>query len=67
MTEFQKFYAGEKVCCTCRHYIQHYGRGKRKYYILSFGHCIFPRVKSRAPEQTCGHWAAIKEEPASPS
>ena len=67
MTEYQKVYTGEKVCCTCRHYVQHYGQGKRTYYILACGHCIFPRIKTRAPEQTCEHWASIKEEPVSQS
>lgn len=46
MTEYQKVYAGEKVCFTCRYYIQHYGRDKKKYYILACGHCIFPRIKT---------------------
>lgn len=65
MTKYQKVYAGEKVCCTCGHYIQHYGRKKKRYYILFCGHCFFPRVKTRRPDHTCEHWKAIGKEPVS--
>ena len=65
MTKYQEVYAGERVCCTCAHYHQHYGRGKKSYYILFCGHCTFPRAKSRAPDQTCIHWKTIEEEPVS--
>ena len=61
MTRYQELYAGKKVCCNCVHYFQHYGKRKRGYHVLNCGHCCYPRLKTRRPDQTCENWRAEKE------
>ena len=53
----------EQVCCNCKHYIQHYITvcfGHANEYMevrpVNFGHCTFPRVKSRKPGDSCGYF-----------
>lgn len=67
MTYYQELYAGKQVCCNCTHYYQHYRKGKKRYSIVAWGHCGYPRIKARRPDQTCGNWTPEpqKEEPVS--
>ena len=52
-----------KRCGNCVHFRQHYiKRGKDYYFPLEYGHCTFPRNKSRETGDTCSHWSAIEEE-----
>lgn len=59
----------EKECCgTCVHYRQHYILSDRcKPQPLRYGHCVFPRLKDRKPDETCPHWTSSdkKEDPLS--
>ena len=62
MDAFSEIYEGKKVCCTCAHYTQHYRKDLWGYSAVHCGHCSFPRVKTRKPNQTCGHWKPIEDE-----
>ena len=61
MDAFSEIYEGQKVCCTCAHYAQHYRKSNRGYSPVDCGHCSFPRVKNRKPDQTCEYWKPIGE------
>ena len=37
-----------------------------RYVDLSYGHCVFPRLKARSADQRCPNWAAC-EEPRTPA
>lgn len=44
-----------KACSNCKHFIQHYVRG---LYMNDFepayaGHCTYPRIKDRKPNNSC--------------
>lgn len=53
----------EKVCRACRHFRQHYVRFGRSYREAHCGHCVYPRVKSRAPDtKACGAFEEKKTE-----
>lgn len=67
MTLYQKEYAGQKVCCTCVHFCQHYSYGEspKRYRLVFAGHCIYPRIKFRRPDQSCERWRGREKEPAS--
>lgn len=41
----------EKATCgNCVYFVRHYIRNGRKFQPLSFGHCTYPRIKSRTDE-----------------
>ena len=65
MPDYQKIYTGKQVCCNCVYYRQHYGKRGDGYQPIYCGHCVYPRLKTRQPDQTCGNWKAEKEEPVS--
>ena len=47
----------DELCGTCVHYHQHYTLGYAgKFWPLWFGHCGVPRIRHRAPNDTCPHW-----------
>lgn len=56
----------EKVCATCRYYIQHYkidriyAQGMRtlgEFSPVNCGHCVKPRIKFRKPDgKACNYW-----------
>lgn len=47
----------EEVCANCKHFVQHYTYSRWKGYgACNAGHCIYPRMKSRKPGQTCEHF-----------
>ncbi len=57
-----KVYEGQKVCYTCRHYHQHYGFDRGKYFEVDWGHCAKPRIKARRQDQTCDKWTPREEK-----
>lgn len=52
-----------KCCKNCVHFIMHYVRFRDKYMSIDFGHCVFPRVKSRdAMAKACVHYEPLQDE-----
>lgn len=45
------------VCRNCRHFRQHYIQLGRRYVTTNCGHCVYPRLKSRRPDDSCARWA----------
>lgn len=35
------------TCETCRHFRQHYVKVHEGYAVTGYGHCVYPRLKSR--------------------
>ncbi len=62
-----EIYEGKQVCCTCKHFHQHYSFDLGHYHLVWCGHCTECRMKFRKPDQTCGEWAPKEEEPVSQS
>ncbi len=57
----------ESVCANCAHFHQHYipSSENPEYAVaIQFGHCVYPRVKSRIVTDTCVHFAPKKESDA---
>lgn len=53
----------EKTCETCRHYIQHYRKEKKRYYRIVNSHCVFPRLKNRCFfDKACQHYAPAEQD-----
>lgn len=54
-------------CGNCKHFRRHYIRCEGDhYYPISYGHCVFPRIKKRREEERCPHWSPA-EGSAEPS
>lgn len=52
---------GEEVCSNCKHYYQHYVKTEdREFYACNCGHCIYPRTKTRKPNQHCDNFEMKK-------
>lgn len=53
----------KRVCCDCKHFIQHYILyGYSNIMTCGCGHCIYPRLKHKKPNQkACEHFAERKE------
>lgn len=45
-----------EICMNCKHFYRHYILTKRRYMPAHYGHCVFPRVKSKKTYDTCGHF-----------
>jgi len=57
-------YEGQKVCCTCKHFRQHYLLFRGEYYPAWCGHCTLVRAKHRNPGQKgCENWTPGQEQP----
>lgn len=58
----KRYVVVEKECCgTCVHCRQHYVLTKNGWpHPIWYGHCTEPRVKCRAPDEVCGHWASTE-------
>lgn len=41
------------LCGNCRHFYQHFNE---KGQTVECGHCVYPRVKTRMPYDTCEHF-----------
>lgn len=52
----------EKLCKHCRHFRQHYIRFGWRYEPVNCGHCVYPRRKTRRPDDTCARWTAREGE-----
>ena len=65
--EFEEVYEGQQVCCTCKHYFQHYRHSGEKYLLVGWGHCTCPRIKARKPDGKCERWEGKKEDPVGES
>lgn len=54
-------YLNENICTNCAHYYQHYTRMQDIHYWetihgftpVNCGHCVYPRIKLRRPDDTC--------------
>lgn len=58
----QKPVVDAAVCGCCVHYNQHYVLGQHgSLHSLWFGHCTYPGMKIRTPEESCPHWASLRE------
>ena len=69
-SNYPELYQGKQVCCTCTHFVQHYrsDEARAAFVEMGCGHCGFPRLKRRSPEQTCDNWRpAERQEPVSES
>ena len=69
MFDYQKLYAGEQVCATCVHYVQHYRRDiqeeKEVYLSVACGHCLKRRPKRYPPEApACELWQPDMANPS---
>jgi hypothetical protein len=62
---FFGIYDWEKVCCNCRHFVKHYHYDSysKKFQPLCCGHCYYPRVKHREPNQSCANFESVKGIP----
>ena len=58
----------EQACCkTCKHFRQHYVQYGRRYDWANCGHCVYPRLKTRAPDTpACGHYRPRGEKKETP-
>lgn len=46
----------DEVCANCVHYMQHYVRFSEGSHIADpcmCGHCMYPNLKHRKPDDTC--------------
>lgn len=46
----------KKYCESCAHFVQHYRWENERAYPVGCGHCTYPRVKHRRPEDGCDKW-----------
>lgn len=44
------------LCKNCKHFYQHYIFYRGFYRWTNAGHCAYPRVKSKEPNDTCKHF-----------
>ena len=46
-----------EICRKCKHFRQHYVYYDRGYHWAYAGHCVYPRLKVRKPdEKACEHF-----------
>jgi len=49
----------ESTCQTCKHFRQHYIKFGKSYRAISYGHCVYPRLKKRESlTPACEHYEA---------
>ncbi len=49
-----------KNCKNCAYFRLHYVKGPKKYSPLSYGHCVYPRLKRRyADTSACEYYQKI--------
>lgn len=60
----QRYTIVERACCgSCIHYRQHYVlRENGQPFPVWYGHCRFPRLKRRTPDETCPHWESAERD-----
>ena len=55
------------TCKTCEHFYQHYSVDDQSYTVTNCGHCVFPRLKHRKPDQKCcEHYTPCQAPPSLP-
>ena len=53
------------VCGSCAHFRQHYIILSETYYTpLTYGHCVYPRLKKRSAESICPKWTPGAKNPS---
>lgn len=53
----------KETCSTCAYFVQHYRKGKRRYFSVAWGHCTEPRIKPRSTENpACAHYRPAGEK-----
>lgn len=58
---------GVPMCCNCVHFKIHYVRSGRGYRQLNEGHCVEPRLKSRAAWDLCQHFTPTAASSPAPT
>ena len=48
------------VCGSCQHFRQHYIKQGKYYVPISYGHCVYPRLKKRTVGESCPMWKGRK-------
>ena len=57
----------EPTCKTCIHYHQHYIVDDQRCVAIKCGHCVYPRLKHREPQNpACAHYEAQTTPPPLP-
>ena len=49
-------YQEEAVCGSCAHFRRPYIKTGNHYHPITYGHCVYPRLKKRTLSETCPHW-----------
>lgn len=53
----------EKTCKSCKHFRQHFIKLGRRYQEISYGHCVYPRLKKReADTPACNNFSERKKD-----
>ena len=53
------------LCNTCAHYHQHYVLDKRRIFRVNYGHCTFPKVKTKPPQsKKCKNYVPAEPDEA---
>jgi len=53
-----------QTCKTCTHYRQHYLYDGERCHTVNCGHCVYPRLKARAPgTKACAHYEPREQPP----
>ena len=53
----------KKVCRSCIHYRQHYILDSQRCSRVCCGHCVYPRIKHRSPEnRACDYFKQCSSE-----
>lgn len=49
-----------KTCENCKHFFQHYIKFQGRYTTVYCGHCVYPGLKNRKPDnKACEHYKKI--------
>lgn len=49
-----------EACANCKYFIQHFMHDGWCFRPVYMGHCIYPRLKNKRPDDACGNFAAKK-------
>jgi hypothetical protein len=53
----------DKICETCIYFRQHYIKFGLEYSPISYGHCVYPRLKKRETKSAaCEHYISLEED-----
>ncbi len=51
-----------KICGNCIHFYLHYIKNNDHYVSIHWGHCVYPRLKTRNDIDSCLRWEAISKK-----